>query len=135
MDWNGYPLYSRPNDGRKYHIGNHWLDNQWIVHYPPWPSAFLDCRINAECAISIGSIKYPFKYVHKGLDHALLEYQRDEIRWWIDGWYISPPEAAWCILQFEMHDQIPPVVRLQVHLKGHHMVTFNPLDSIENVIE
>ena len=113
----------------------HWLDNQWIVPYPPWPCTFLDCHINAKCAISIGSIKYPFKYVHKGPNCALLEYQRDEIRWWIDGWYISLPEAAWRILQFEMHDQIPPVVCLQVHLKGHHMVTFNPLDTIENIIE
>jgi hypothetical protein len=135
MDRNGYPLYSRPNDGRKYKVGNHWLDNRWIVPYPPWPCTFLDCHMNAECAISIGSIKYPFKYVHKGPDRALLEYQHDEIRRWIDGRYISPPEAAWRILRFEMHDQIPSVVRLQVHLKGHHMVTFNPLDTIENVIE
>ena len=85
MDRNGYPLYFRPDDGRKYKVGNHWLDNQWIVPYPPWPCAFLDCHMNAECAISISSIKYPFKYVHKGPDHALLEYQRDEIRRWIDG--------------------------------------------------
>ena len=49
---------------------NHWLDNQWIVPYPPWPCAFLDCHMNAECAILIGSIKYPFKYVHKGPDGA-----------------------------------------------------------------
>jgi hypothetical protein len=135
MDRNGYPLYFRPNDGRKYKVGNHWLDNRWIVPYPPWPCAFLDCHMNAECAISIGSIKYPFKYVHKGPDRALLEYQHDEIRRWIDGRYISPPEASWRILQFEMHDQVPAVVRLQVHLEGHHMVTFNPNDNIENVIQ
>ena len=91
--------------------------------------------MNAECATSIGSIKYPFKYVHKGPDCALLEYQHDEIRRWIDSWYISPPEASWHILQFEMHDQVPAVVRLQVHLEGHHMVMFNPDDNIENVIQ
>ena len=113
MDCNGYPLYLRPNDGRKYKVRNHWLDNP----------------------ISIGSIKYPFKYIHKGSNHALLEYQQDEIRQWIDGWYISPLEAAWRILQFEMHDQVPPVVHLQVHLKGHHIVTFNLNDTIENVVE
>jgi hypothetical protein len=135
MDRNGYPLYTRPNDGRKYKVGNHWLDNRWIVPYPPWPCAFLDCHINAECAISIGSIKYPFKYVHKGPDRALLEYQRDEIRRWIDGRYISPPEASWRILRFEMHDQVPPVIRLQVHLEGHHMVAFNPNDNIEDVVQ
>ena len=135
MDRNGYPLYFRPDDGRKYKVGNHWLDNRWIVPYPPWPCAFLDCHMNAECATSIGSIKYPFKYVHKGPDRALLEYQRDEIRRWIDGRYISPPEASWRILRFEMHDQVPAVVRLQVHLEGHHMVTFNPNDNIEDVVQ
>ena len=135
MDCNGYLLYLRPNDGRKYKVRNHWLDNQWIVPYPPWLCTFLDCHMNAKCVISIGSIKYPFKYVHKGPDCALLEYQWDEIRQWIDGQYISPPEAAWWILQFEMHDQVPPVVCLQVHLKGHHMVTFNLNDTIENVVK
>ena len=135
MDQNGYPLYFRPDDGRKYKVGDHWLDNRWIVPYPPWPCAFLDCHMNAECAISISSIKYPFKYVHKGPDHALLEYQRDEIRRWIDGRYISPPEATWRILRFEMHDQVPAVIRLQVHLKGHHMVAFNPNEDIEDVVQ
>ena len=91
--------------------------------------------MNAECAMSIGSIKYPFKYVHKGPDCALLEYQQDEIQWWIDGQYISPPEASWRILRFEMHDQVPPVIRLQVHLEGHHMVAFNPNDNIEDVVQ
>ena len=55
MDRNGYPLYFRPNDGRKYKVRNHWLDNRWIVPYPPWPCVFLDCHMNAECAISIAS--------------------------------------------------------------------------------
>lgn len=34
-----------------------------------------------------------------------------------------------------MHDQVPAVVRLQVHLEGHHMVMFNPNDNIENVVQ
>ena len=135
MDQNGYPLYFRPDNGRKYKVRDHWLDNQWIVPYPPWPCAFLDCHMNTECAISIGSIKYPFKYVHKGPDRALLEYQWDDIRRWIDGQYISPPEATWCILRFEMHDQVPAIVCLQVHLKGHHMVVFNPNEDIEDVVQ
>ena len=135
MDQNGYPLYFRPNDGWKYKVGDHWLDNWWIMPYPPWPCAFPDCHMNAECAISIGSIKYPFKYVHKGPDHALLEYQQDEIRWWIDGQYISPPKATWRILPFEMHDQVPAIVHLQVHLKGHHTVAFNPNEDIEDVMQ
>lgn len=135
MDHDGYPNYFRPNDGRTYTVGDHNLDNRWIVPYSPYLSAKYNCHINVECAATVRSIKYPFKYIHKGGDRATLEIDRDEIKMYIDGRYIAASESAWRIFHFVMHDQIPNVVRLQVHLPGQHMVTFNPDESVEIVME
>jgi hypothetical protein len=110
MDHDGYPLYARPDDGCAYEVNGHLLDNTWIIPYNPYLSATYDCHINVECAVSISSLKYPFKYIHKGGDHAVLEVQHDEIKRYIDGRYISPPEGGWRIYHFGMHDQLPNVV-------------------------
>jgi hypothetical protein len=91
------------------------VDNSWIVPYCPYLSATYDCHINVECAVSLGSFKYAFKYIQKGGDLAGIEVsRRDEIKRWIEGRYISASEAAWRIFHFDMHDQVPNVVRLQV---------------------
>ena len=82
------------------------------------------------------SPSYAFKYIQKGCDMAAFELQQqDEIKRWLDGRYISASEAAWRILHFEMHDQSPNVVHLQVHPPGHHMVVFNPEDNIQPVMD
>lgn len=136
MDQDGYPKYLRPDDGRVYEVNGHMIDNHWIVPYNPYMSAKYDSHINVECVASIGAIKYPFKYIHKGGDRASAELHRhDEITEYIDGRYISPPEAAWRIFHFDMHDQLPNVVRLQIHLPGQHMVRFNPNDDAATVLE
>lgn len=118
MDENGYPKYCRPNDGRAYDVGGVMVDNSWIVPYSPYFSAKYNCHINVECAVSLGSFKYAFKYIQKGGDVAGLEVRnkRDEITRWIEGRYISAAESAWRIFHFDMHDQVPTVVRLQVRL-------------------
>ena len=136
MDQDGYPKYCRPNDGRTYLVNKHMIDNRWIVPYNPYMSAKYDSHINVECVASVGAIKYPFKYIHKGGDRASVElHRRDEITEYIDGRYISPPEGAWRIFHFDIHDQIPNIVRLQVHLPGQHMVTFNPNYDAVTVLE
>jgi hypothetical protein len=115
MDDDGYPKYYRPNDGRSYDVGGYMVDNSWIVPYNPYLSAKYDCHINVECAVSLGVFKYAFKYIHKGGDLASIEVnRRDEIKRWIEGRYISASEAAWRIFHFDMHDQVPNIVRLQV---------------------
>lgn len=136
MDEDGYPKYLRPNDGRAYLVNKHMIDNRWIVPYNPYMSTKYDSHINAECVASVGAIKYPFKYIHKGGDRASIELHRhDEITEYIDGRYVSPPEGAWRIFHFDMHDQLPNVVRLQIHLPGQHMVAFNPNWNAASVLE
>jgi hypothetical protein len=113
-----YPLYARPNDGRKYPVKARNLlidvDNRWIVPYNPYLSTLFNCHINVESVASFRSVKYCFKYIHKGPDRATLEYKLDEIKAYIDGRYIGAPEAIWRIFHFDVHEQVPPVVRLQV---------------------
>jgi hypothetical protein len=111
------------------------VDNSWIVPYSPYLSAYFDCHINVECAVTVRSIKYPFKYIHKGCDRATLEVERDEIKMFVDGRYIGPPESAWRIFHFDMHTQMPNVVRLPVHLAGQHMVTYDPTEDANEVLQ
>jgi hypothetical protein len=128
MDDNGYPQYLRPNDGRAYDVRGVQVDNSWIVPYNPYFSAKYNCHINVECAVSLGSFKYAFKYIQKGGDVAGLEIRnkRDEITRWVEGRYISAAESAWRIFHFDMHAQIPTVVRLQVRhnisVIGAHLI-------------
>lgn len=126
MEDDGYPDYHRPDDGRVFRVGCHMVDNRWIVPYNPYLSAKYDCHINVECAASVRSIKYIFKYIHKGGDRATLEVDHDEIKLYVDGRYIAAPEAIWRIFQFDVHEQVPNVVRLAIHLPGQHLVIYNP---------
>ena len=136
MDDQGFPTYFRPNDGRSYSILDTPVDNRWIVPFCPFLSATFNCHINVECAASLGSLKYLFKYIQKGPDLTSLEInEHDEIKRYTEGRYISPSEAAHHIFQFDVHAQVPNVVRLQIHLPGQHMVTFNPDDNIDTILD
>ena len=117
----GYPSYARPNDGRSYSlfvsgIGDVLLNNTWIVPFNPFLSAKFDCHINVESVATFRTIKYCFKYIHKGPDRATVEYDRDEIKKHIDGRYIGAPEGIWRILHFEVHKRVPSIERLQVYV-------------------
>lgn len=130
----GYPLYRRRNDGRAYEVRGHLLDNRWIVPYNPYVLARYNCHINVECSVSFASLKYINKYIHKGHDRGTLQVsQGDEIKRYIDARYVSAPEGVWRILHFDLHEQKPTVVRLQVHLPGGHLVRFNPAEDAETV--
>ena len=135
MDEHGFPVYFRPNDGRAFSIGGIQVNNQWIVPFCPFLSALFDCHINVECAASLGSFKYLFKYIQKGPDLAALEINdRDEIKRYIEGRYISASEAGHRIYQFDVHGQQPNVVHLQIHLPGQHMVVYDPEENIESIL-
>ena len=153
----GYPSYARPNDGRTFGvsvsgIGTVELDNRWIVPYNPFLSAKYNCHTNVESVATFRTVKYCFKYIHKGPDRATLQYDRDEIKQYIDGRYIGAPEGVWRTLHFDVHKHIPSIERLQViftslpclslysnfsqqvHLPGQHMVVFNPDEPLASIV-
>lgn len=72
IDHDGYPLYARPDDGHSYKVGDHFIDNRFIIPHNPYLSAKYDCHINVECAATVRSIKYIFKYMHKGKPLSIL---------------------------------------------------------------
>ena len=150
----GYPSYARPNDGRTFPVtvtgvGNVNVDNQWIVPYNPYITRKFHCHMNVESVATFCTIKYCFKYLHKGPDRATLEYERDEIKQYIDGRYIGAPEGIWRILHFDVHKHLPSIERLQVcilhvllympysffeiHLPGQHMVVFDPDEPVHAI--
>ncbi|PPQ72835.1 hypothetical protein CVT24_012881 [Panaeolus cyanescens] len=135
MDGSGYPEYYRPNDGIAVQIRNGFhADNRWIVPYCPYLSAKYNCHLNVECAISLNSLKYVFKYIQKGSDRTIMElHRRDEIKRWLDARYISASEASWRIFEFDLHKLSPTITRLAVHLPGQYMVSFNPNEDPEEV--
>jgi hypothetical protein len=49
----------------------------------------------------------------------------NEIKAYLDGRYLSPPEALWHIFEFPMHQEFPAVYRLQVHMPREHQVYFH----------
>ena len=73
MDEHGFPIYFHPDNGCSYSVGGICVDNWWIVPFCPFISAAFDRHINVECAASLGSFKYLFKYIQKGLDLMSLE--------------------------------------------------------------
>ncbi len=124
------------------------VDNRWIVPYNLHLATKYNVHINVEICSSISAVKYLYKYVYKGPDRATNvikrranmsgqdsnayavvangEWQnRDEIKAYLEGRYVSVSEASWRLFSFRMHDGTPSVTRLAVHEPGMHTVVYN----------
>jgi len=129
MDQDGYPIYKRPNNGRRMTVGKFNIDNRWVIPYNAYLLKRFSAHINVEHCASIKATKYLYKYVLKGHDRARLEIaenrdQVDEIANYVDARYVCPPEAMWRIFQFSMHDISHTVVRMDVHLENEQKILF-----------
>lgn len=118
----GSPRYKRTKNGAPTETGGKTIDNSWVVPYNPNFSLKYNCHINNESCASVKCVKYLFKYVYNGHDCpniAIKEHEtlHDEIKSFMDTWYITTPEAAWQIFGFNMRHQTHTIVRLQVQLK------------------
>ena len=71
MSNNGFPTYRR-RAGQTHPLKRnnkiYQVDNRWVVPYNPYLCLKYNAHINVEYCASIKSIKYLFKYVHKGFD-------------------------------------------------------------------
>ena len=81
------------------------LDNQWIMPHSTFCLLRFSCHTNVECAVCFASAKYINKYMDKGGDCGTITFQdsHDEVKQYIDGRYITPPESVWRVLQFKLH--------------------------------
>lgn len=134
----GYPQYRRrsPADGgNTIKINEIELDNRWVVPYNPVLSRTFNAHINVEYCNSVKSIKYICKYVNKGSDQAAftLENEKDEVKIYESGRYISSSEAVWRILSFPIHERFPPVVHLAVHLENGQRIYFTSNNLSEKI--
>jgi len=122
---NGYPIYRHKDTGRTVVVHGIELDNRWVVSHNVYLSTKYDAHINAEVCNNIRGVKYPFKYVYKEHDCAIVEISRqsdnategnvvdtDEIKKYLDYRYVFASEAAWRIFKFDMHEQFPTIERL-----------------------
>ncbi|XP_058208347.1 uncharacterized protein LOC131321380 [Rhododendron vialii] len=135
MDENGYPIYCRHNDGQGYIVRGHEVDNRDVVPYNPHLSKMFNCHINVEVCAGMRCVKYIHKYIYKGYDRTTMVLgSANEIKQYLDGGYIGPPEAAWHLFGHHMHEEVPTVTRLALHLLGMHCVNFNPKESLEDII-
>uniref|UniRef100_A0A0L8FX41 ATP-dependent DNA helicase n=1 Tax=Octopus bimaculoides TaxID=37653 RepID=A0A0L8FX41_OCTBM len=132
----GYPSYRRrkPQDGSvTATIGQHEVDNRWIIPYCPLMSKIFNAHINIEFCNSVKSIKYVCKCVNKGSDAAVFalqqQYCQDEVTHYQVGRYISSNEAFWRIFGFPLHQRHLAIQQLAVHLINGQRVYFTDANA------
>ena len=120
-----YPIYRRRDDGKKAHVRNKLIDNQWVIPYNPYLLAKYDCHINVEICSTIKAVKYLYKYIYKGHDRVSFHISEvaqtdtiDELKQFQNARWVSTPEAMWRIYQFPRNEISPPVIKLQLHLEN-----------------
>lgn len=120
-------------DSGKVHYRRDSEEDRWIApHVPEFIDKF-DCHIYWDIVFTITVFMYLYKYMYKGPDHTLFhvpnpqpvdDHAVDETKDYVDGRYLSAPEAAWRILGFDVTSKEPSVTCLPVHLPGQNIPQF-----------
>ncbi|CAM9926560.1 unnamed protein product, partial [Phaeothamnion confervicola] len=142
-----YPIYRRSNNDRVVALPRgRRVDNRWVVPHNRYLTKRFDAHINVEICNGIGAVKYLYKYVYKGSDRARVQLTRtdateetaadanDEIREYISGRYLSATEAAYRLLEFRMHAEVPNVVQLAVHLPRQQAVVYETDATVAEIV-
>ena len=133
-----YPEYRRrpPDQGGRTHKINDKeivIDNSWVVPYSPMLSLKYDCHINVEIVHTVAAVKYLYKYITKGNDRIIMQFDadgqpkevviRDEIEDFINARYLSASEAYWKLRGLPVHLRKPSVEKLPCHLENEQLMT------------
>lgn len=135
------PIYRRRRDGRTTVIEETVIDNRRIVPYNRYVAKKFKSHINFEVCASLSSMKYLYKYVHKGADCITIQTSEDgqqvlnwdEIQNYLDCRYVSSTEAAFRLMGFPLADRSHSVMTLPVHFENEHAVLFDENDQDENI--
>lgn len=121
----GYPEYRRPNDGPTIDKNGFVFDSRWVVPYNPWVLLKYKCHINVEFVGSFHTIKYLYKYVHKGVDVGTVTIEdTDEISRYINARTIDAHDAHWRTMEYKVQDRFPAVINLAIHTEGQQNIVF-----------
>ncbi|CAH1433200.1 unnamed protein product [Lactuca virosa] len=130
-------------DGRQYNLPTTSEVAALITHLKQYQA-----HMNLEWCNQLGSIKYLFKYINKGLDRITASFydaknnkkqhkennDRDEIVEYYNCRYISACEACWRLFRYYIHYRTPHVERLSFHLQDKQLVVFKPSQRVTNVV-
>ena len=79
--------------------------------------------------------KYIHNYITKGPDHAtILLGGEDEVKIYLDSWWIGACEAFWRFMEYELHVHKPNIVHLPVHAENMQHVVFNEEDNVDQIL-
>ena len=77
------------------------------------------------------TIRYLYKYIHKGVDVSTVGIKsdentndKDEIQNFVNARTIDPYDAHWRIMEYQIQDRFPAVMSLAIHLDGQQNVIF-----------
>ncbi|KAI5452038.1 hypothetical protein NCC49_001334 [Naganishia albida] len=83
MQGDGYPLYRRRDNGRTFtkviNGVDKVFDNRHVVPYNPGVSRKFNCHINVEITSGIRAVKYIYKYIFKGEDRAVVQFDAQDL--------------------------------------------------------
>jgi hypothetical protein len=125
------------DDGGRVHYRRRNRDDLWIASHIPELIDELDCHIFVDVVSSSAVFSYLYKYLHKGPDRSWFHVSKqeepvNEIKDYVEGRYLSSPEAAWRILGFDITSKEPSVTCLPVHLPGDAIPRFDGGNRSEN---
>ncbi|KAL7547642.1 hypothetical protein ACHAWF_010926, partial [Thalassiosira exigua] len=154
----GYPLYRRRSPEEGGHSFETWKNKKKVVYtnadvvpYSKYLLKKFRCHINVEYCYSIQSIKYLFKYFHKGSDQSTVTVENapdkdgvdsndgglpDEVLEYQTKRYVVGAEATWRLRRNELASREPADCRLPVHLPDKQIVYYDPSkygESIDNL--
>jgi hypothetical protein len=98
------------------------------------------CHCNVEFTASLSTVRYQFKYQHKGNDLATVELlskeegkPKNEISLYVNSRFIDPHLAVWRLFEYKVQDRYPAVMRLDIHEENKQFVYFRPGQEEEKV--
>jgi len=131
---NGYPLYRQRDSGKSFTIIGRGtaadipvtIDNRYVVPYSPYLTGRYRAHVNVEICGSIQAIKYIYKYKYKENNQSAVQVlsEKDEVKRYLNGRYIGLTEAIWRLFEYKVHEEVPSVMHLSIHLPGEQAVYF-----------